>query len=154
MSPARSSAEIRREVLQRFYGKREGFYSPSTCFFCLSGVPEQVLPCRHTICDDCIVIFGSKSSTAEYHYDLTQCPMCAMRFQFTVRRLAPTKGPVVLSLDGGGIRGILQLGQLRALETRLGGDIPLSTIVDLCTGTSVGELACPINQSYPLARTH
>ncbi|KAJ5291406.1 hypothetical protein N7478_000657 [Penicillium angulare] len=140
MNPARSSAGIRREVLNRFFNEREGLYSLTACLFCMSKVPEHVLPCRHAICDDCIVIFGSKSAAAEYHHNITQCPMCITRFQFSVRLLPPTKGPNLLSLDGGGIRGILQLGLLRVLEKRLGGSIPIWSIFDLCTGTSVGAL--------------
>ncbi|KAI2791711.1 hypothetical protein POX_c04583 [Penicillium oxalicum] len=42
-------------------------------------------------------------------------------------------------LDGGGVRGIIQLGLLRALEERLGG-ISVVEIPDQCTGTSVGAL--------------
>ncbi|CAG8059875.1 unnamed protein product, partial [Penicillium nalgiovense] len=57
----------------------------------------------------------------------------------TVRQLPPTKGPIVLSLDGGGVRGIVQLGLLRALERRIGG-ISIAQVVDLFAGTSVGAL--------------
>jgi hypothetical protein len=48
-----------------------------------------------------------------------------------------------LSLDGGGIRGIQQLGLLRSLEKRLGGD-RLTGVFDLCVGTSVGMFGLSI----------
>lgn len=46
---------------------------------------------------------------------------------------------MILSLDGGGIRGVLQLGLLWALDQALGKEIPLGEVFDLCVGTSVGE---------------
>lgn len=96
------------------------------------------MPCRHTICDTCVTIFGSATRGAEYHVDLSQCPMCQIPFQLTVRQLPPTKRPVVIALDGGGIRGYITLGLLRALERRLAGVIRLPQIPDLFAGTSVG----------------
>jgi len=45
---------------------------------------------------------------------------------------------VVLSLDGGGMRGIVSLMVLKALEERLGR--PISTAVNLMAGTSAGGL--------------
>ncbi|CAI7631192.1 unnamed protein product [Penicillium pancosmium] len=40
--------------------------------------------------------------------------------------------------DGGGVRGLIQLGLLCALEKRIG--IPIALLPDLCAGTSVGAL--------------
>ncbi|KAJ5861938.1 uncharacterized protein N7529_009248 [Penicillium soppii] len=57
----------------------------------------------------------------------------------TIRQLPPTKRPVILSLDGGGVRGLIQLGLLCVLEKRIG--IPIALLPDLCAGTSVGALA-------------
>lgn len=98
-----------------------------------------MLPCGHTICDTCAVIFGAKARQGEYQFDVTECPLCGKNCQLTVRQLPPTKRPMILSLDGGGIRGILQLGLLWALDQALGGEIPLGEVFDLCVGTSVGE---------------
>ena len=96
------------------------------------------MPCHHAICDICATILGSATRGAEYHVDLSQCPMCRRSFQLTVRQLPPTKRPVVITLDGGGIRGYITLGLLRALERRLAGAIKLPQIPDLFAGTSVG----------------
>lgn len=95
------------------------------------------MPCKHTICDNCVVIFGAERSVAQYHTDLLQCPICADRFKLTIRRVPPTKGPVIFSLDGGGARGYFQLGLLQAVEKRLEG-MPFAELPDLCIGTSVG----------------
>ncbi|OQE13585.1 hypothetical protein PENSTE_c053G00066 [Penicillium steckii] len=45
-----------------------------------------------------------------------------------------------MSLDGGGIRGIIQLGLLKTLEKKLGPAISLIYIIDLWAGISVGAL--------------
>jgi hypothetical protein len=106
-----------------------------------------MLPCQHSICDNCVVTYGLPSQVAEYYFDLTRCPICNQAFKITIRQLPPTKRPVVLSLDGGGIRGIIQLGLLHSLENRLGGDIQLSEIFELFVGTSVGMLTGPLINS-------
>lgn len=138
INPTTTSAHIRQRALRRFYRSWGGLYSTTCCFFCLNRAPEHMLACRHAMCDNCIVIFGSKSQSAEYHYHIEQCPMCCQEVQLTIRQLPPTKGPNILSLDGGGVRGIIQLGLLRSLEERLGGSF-LAWSIDLCGGTSAGK---------------
>jgi hypothetical protein len=106
-----------------------------------------MLPCHHAICDICVVIFGLPSKNAEYHFDLHHCPVCSESFQVVIRQLPPTKSPVVFSLDGGGVRGMIQLGLLQSLEKRLGNEILLSQIVDLFTCTSAGMCCLFISTS-------
>ncbi|KAJ5775840.1 uncharacterized protein N7511_000851 [Penicillium nucicola] len=137
---SKTSAEIRHESLVQFHRGWGGLHSTTTCFICMCGPPEHMLPCRHAICDNCVVIYGSKSSYAEYHINLPECPICEEAVNLTIRQLPPTKGPIVISLDGGGIRGIIQLGLLRALEKRIGG-ISITQVADLFAGTSVGALS-------------
>lgn len=132
------SADIRHESLVQFHRRWGGLHSTTTCFACMCGPPEHMLPCRHAICDNCVVIYGTKSPRTEYHIDLPKCPICDKAVNLTIRQLPPTKGPIVLSLDGGGVRGIVQLGLLRALERRIGG-ISIAHIADLFAGTSVGK---------------
>lgn len=137
LGPETSSSRVRQKSLSYTYHRWGGLHSITTCLSCMCRPPEHMMPCRHTLCDECVVLFGSANSSAEYHTDFTSCPFCGANFQLTIRRLPPTKGPLILSLDGGGVRGIIQLGLLRALERRLGplriGDFP-----DQCIGTSVG----------------
>jgi len=47
-------------------------------------------------------------------------------------------GVRVLSLDGGGVRGIVELAVLRRLETCIGLGLPLGEFFDLIVGTSAG----------------
>jgi hypothetical protein len=48
--------------------------------------------------------------------------------------------PRILSLDGGGVRGIVQLELLRGIEHALGDHIPASAFFDLIVGTGTGGL--------------
>lgn len=153
MSQTKPSAIIRKSVATDFFQRYGGLYSTKSCFSCLCRAPEHMMSCRHTICDTCVVIYGMPSRSAEYHYDLKHCPLCNDDVQMTVRQLPPTKGPLILSLDGGGIRGIIQLGLLRSLEHRIGGGITIPQIFDLCAGTSVGNSVAytPVLSPHPLS---
>jgi hypothetical protein len=143
MDPVTPSVAVRRRILSRFQRRWGGLYSSTSCFFCLSRAPEHMLACSHAMCDNCVVIFGSKSSVAEHYFEVPQCPMCATEAPLAVRQLPPTKGPNILSLDGGGVRGIQELGLLRSLEKRLDGNL-LTGVFDLCVGTSVGKFGVSI----------
>lgn len=139
ISPLRTSLKIRRDALMCFGTRWSDWSLPTACLFCLGRLAEHQLPCRHAICDTCVTIFGRPTRGVEYHRDLLQCPLCQKSFQLTVRQLPPTKRPVVITLDGGGIRGMITLGLLRALERRLAGAVAtLAEIPDLIAGTSVG----------------
>ncbi|CDM38538.1 Acyl transferase/acyl hydrolase/lysophospholipase [Penicillium roqueforti FM164] len=116
-----------------------GLRSTTTYFICLCRPPEHILPCTHAIYDTCIVIFGKPSPLREYHFVIAQYPICDETSDVTVRQLPPTKNPVILSLDGGGVRGLIQLGLLQALERRIG--IPIGSLLDLYIRTSVGALS-------------
>jgi patatin-like phospholipase/acyl hydrolase len=48
--------------------------------------------------------------------------------------------PRILSLDGGGVRGVVQLELLRGIEHALGDHIPASAFFDLIVGTGTGGL--------------
>ena len=82
------------------------------------------------------MIFGKPSPLGEYHFVITQCPICDKTSDVTVRQLPPTKNPMILSLDGSGVHGLIQLGLLQALERHIG--IPIGSLSDLCIRTSVG----------------
>ncbi|CAG8905044.1 unnamed protein product [Penicillium nalgiovense] len=116
LSAVKTSAAIRKETLCRLYRQWGGLRSTTTCLVCLSRPPEHMLPCKHAICDTCVVIFGKPSRLGEYHFEIAQCPICVEN----------------------GVRGLIQLGLLRALESRIG--IPIASLPDLCIGTSVGAL--------------
>ncbi|GKZ63674.1 hypothetical protein AnigIFM49718_004355, partial [Aspergillus niger] len=140
LSPVHTSRAIRQAELIRFGRRWSALTLPTACVFCLGRWAEHQTPCRHGICDICVTMLGQRARGVEYHRDLAQCPLCQGALQLTVRQLPPTKRPVVLALDGGGIRGMVTLGLLRALEQRLAGAITLPEIPDLTAGTSVGSV--------------
>ncbi|EXU95695.1 patatin-like phospholipase family protein [Metarhizium robertsii] len=90
--------------------------SSDTCFVCLRRRPEYLLPCDHTLCRSCVKDFGD------------QC------------HRPPTAGVGLLSLDGGGVRGIVQTEILRLLEERIGLPIPVQEHFQLAAGVSAGGL--------------
>lgn len=145
---------LRQATLNELFARCAQLSSTTICLCCLCRPPEYMLGCGHSMCDTCISIFGIQAS-AEYHVDISQCPICLQPFHLTVRQLPPTKRPVIMTLDGGGVRGIVSLGLLQALEKRLGGVIRVSQIPDLVIGTSVGTsmlCLCPsVGPPYSLS---
>lgn len=110
-----------------------------TCLCCLMRQPEKVLTCGHSICDVCIRIFGTSLKKQRYNYLLTCCLLCrstgdVRRFQYQ----APTTGPRLLSLDGGGVRGVIPLAFLQTIEEELRLDCPIQQLFDFVGGTSAG----------------
>ncbi|KAL4961379.1 patatin-like phospholipase family protein [Aspergillus stella-maris] len=140
MSPAISSSRIRRDSLRQDMSVWADVKTNQVCLLCLCRPPEHVLPCGHAICDICTCIFGVRGQGAEYHFDMTACPLCLKSFSLTVRLLPPTKRPTILVLDGGGVRGVITLGFLKALENQVVGLGGLREAFDLNVGTSVGGL--------------
>ncbi|KAJ5160980.1 uncharacterized protein N7482_007984 [Penicillium canariense] len=136
LHPHNASATLRLRSLKEFHAQWSDLRSTKSCLICLCRPPEHMMPCQHAICENCTVVFGERSAEAEYHTVMWRCPICEDPCKLTIRQLPPTKQPVIFGLDGGGVRGIIQLGLLRELERRLGG-IPLAQIADFCGGTSV-----------------
>jgi hypothetical protein len=96
-----------------------------------------MLPCTHALCDTCVAIFGKFEPSRAYQVEIVQCPICERKCNMTIRQLPPTKRPIILSLDGGDVRGLIQLGLLYALEKHIG--LPIALLPDLYARTSVGK---------------
>ncbi|KAK5125943.1 hypothetical protein LTR85_011298 [Meristemomyces frigidus] len=140
----RIALDLHIEYLNQFFedvGPATAICSHATCFCCLMDVPEHPLPCGHVLCTACIKAYGkaSKSFVAlpccPLHRDATKWAKPA-----TVKFKPAGAGIRILSLDGGGIRGIVQLEVLRAIEQTLGGFLPVQTFFDLIVGTGTGGL--------------
>jgi hypothetical protein len=132
------SSVVRREILATRTPLYMSLKTNVTCLFCLLRGTDDMLPCGHAICNICERRFGERARGAEYHFGVTSCIICRESFAFTVRILPPTKRPTILVLDGGGIRGVISLGYLRALEERQG-NRSLRELFDLTLATSVGK---------------
>ncbi|KAK3358830.1 acyl transferase/acyl hydrolase/lysophospholipase [Lasiosphaeria hispida] len=114
-----------------------------SCSLCIFGRPEYELPCGHPICEFCLADFSEKGKAELEHVAVHQQCMYGPRlFE------APYKAPVrpqfsgirMLSLDGGGVRGIIQLVTLRRIENLIGLDLPIGQFFDLIVGTGTGGM--------------
>ncbi|PYH75612.1 FabD/lysophospholipase-like protein [Aspergillus uvarum CBS 121591] len=140
LQQAPGSAKLRASVLRQAASTWCTVKPSDFCLFCLRQPPVHVLPCGHTICDTCANIFGNPNAGAEYRVELVGCRLCQAPFSFVIRFLPPTKRPTLLVLDGGGVRGVVTLGYLAALEDKLGDKQGLREIFDLTVGTSAGAV--------------
>ncbi|KAH7173285.1 uncharacterized protein B0J16DRAFT_405679 [Fusarium flagelliforme] len=121
-----------------------GATTQRTCLSCLSNTPTNMLPCKpqeHGVCEDCIK--RCNHSTGEE--SLIQMSFCPLGCSFTctpwsIRVKPRTAGARILTLDGGGIRGIIELVILSKIEKEVGLGIRIQELFDLVIGTSTGGL--------------
>ena len=116
-----------------------------TCFGCLFKEPQYRLPCDHFLCDHCLGLFD-QSTEADPDPSLVihrECYLCANKdashWPFELRMKPPLGGLRVLSLDGGGVRGIVELITLKRILTATGLSMRPCDFFDLFVGTSAGE---------------
>jgi predicted acylesterase/phospholipase RssA len=141
-----AAADIHKEVvLRRFFKHLNGpekFISHSACFSCLISPPEHSLPCGHVLCTPCVKAYGT--ARGRTWTELRQCPLHEAEEQFETRWHVAVKpleaGTRILCLDGGGIRGIVELTILQQIEKMLGGTLKIQSFLDLIVGTSTGGI--------------
>lgn len=115
------------------------------CFGCFMGRPEYQLPCQHVICVKCLEDFDQTERNLEApgRFSLHSCLICGDSSSGGwpyVSKIRPELGGLrILSLDGGGVRGIVELTVLRRLEESIGLGLPLGHFFDLIVGTSTGK---------------
>ncbi|KAF2650662.1 hypothetical protein K491DRAFT_697115 [Lophiostoma macrostomum CBS 122681] len=133
--------------VKRFYqhlGGADKFISHSVCFCCLREMAEHPLPCGHILCTRCVRVYGSPSERLSGMYVVTSCPLHdttgVFPAQWGIYFKPELAGVRILSLDGGGIRGIAILETLRQVELELGKRIPVQDFFDLIVGTSTGGI--------------
>ncbi|KAI1541065.1 Patatin [Pyrenophora tritici-repentis] len=135
------AAESHKGVLQRACGFWLKLQSRETCLVCLGRRPHIGLPCGHTVCENCICVFGRASEEDPCVYHVDRCFLCELDAKHkSVRIHPPTAGAGVLSMDGGGVRGILELVFLQLLEDRIGLPMPLLRNFKVVFGTSTGGI--------------
>lgn len=108
------------------------------CITCLIGTPQHPVSCGHAICDDCVSAFGRPLSQ-EYSYSLTSCPLCdtAIVEQQVILK-PPTAGVRILTVDGGGSRGVVPLELMKTLQSELGPGQTIQDYFDIAFGVSAG----------------
>ncbi|KAI5462890.1 hypothetical protein BGZ63DRAFT_402245 [Mariannaea sp. PMI_226] len=119
-------------------------HSQRTCLMCLSHSPTNMLPCqgaKHGICQKCVHAFFHRG-VHESVLTIDGCPLgCAFDTGTWSIRVKPQEaGPRILALDGGGVRGLVQLTILQQLEQQVGFGIPIDELFDLVIGTSTGGI--------------
>ncbi|UNI24922.1 hypothetical protein JDV02_010639 [Purpureocillium takamizusanense] len=127
-------------------GNIDDFVSHSTCLACLDRIPEHCLPCGHVICSACVAAAG-KSIDGGF-VELKRCPLLEHRqaeywSKPWIGCVKPEQaGLRILTLDGGGIKGVTELELLMRIQKCLG-EVPLREFFDLIVGTSAGGIiAC------------
>ena len=133
---AQSAVETHRANLKTHRKWLAYFKSNTTCLSCLDAKPEHVLTCGHSICDTCIKKFGTESTDYEYRFRIETCVLCSNGTVLAVVK-PPSAGVTLLSIDGGGNRGLIPLKFLGRIQKVLG-DCPIQNVVDMAFGTSSG----------------
>jgi hypothetical protein len=133
-----------QEVLSNEKDFWKSAISHVTCFICLVHHPDNVLPCGHAICENCIKRFGIQDEDEIAVFQLPKCPLCQrdlifQRAPWEIQLKPENSGVRVLCLDGGGIRGVISCKILELLEDEIGLGIPIHEFFDLIVGTSTGE---------------
>ncbi|KAM5380846.1 hypothetical protein ACJZ2D_003370 [Fusarium nematophilum] len=118
--------------------------SQLTCLTCLSRCPTNMLPCEggdHGICETCLRRIGRRSEE-RCTLEVQRCPLgCTLRTDTWSIRVKPERaGPRVLALDGGGVRGVVELLLLHEIEIEVGYGIRIHELFDLVIGTSTGGI--------------
>lgn len=147
LAPREEVSRYRAEVLASDEMRRTQFWkhvkSNKTCFACLQLAPDHVLPCGHGYCETCIEEFGEPYPSIRYCIEMRQCILCGATWEGSTQQLIHRKpthaGVRLLALDGGGIRGVVELALLEKVQHRIGLQLPAHAFFDLIMGTSTGE---------------
>ncbi|KAJ3469846.1 hypothetical protein MRS44_003911 [Fusarium solani] len=118
------------------------------CLMCLCSCRPALfsLPCGHSFCETDIRRFGRRMGRRRFRIDV--CFLCQKKADLVFILKPKTKGVSLLSIDGGGVRGVIPLTNLKGLQDELGkylGDFSVQTLFDLTVGTSSGS--CSPGQS-------
>lgn len=106
--------------------------------------PQFGLSCGHSVCENCVRVFGNKNDLNPWVYHVDQCFICGAGVGSLAIRVRPENASIrVLSIDGGGVRGVAPLQFLRTLQDQLRlPNYPIQRHFDLIYGTSSGECIC------------
>jgi hypothetical protein len=109
------------------------------CLACLQRAPEHKFPCAHMFCEECCTELGVQHEEDHCLHVFDKCPLCEQACKVRIRTRPVTAGVRVLAIDGGGIRAVVPIQFLRALERAIGLDMPVQEHFDFSYGTSSGR---------------
>ncbi|KAK4197062.1 putative patatin-like phospholipase [Triangularia verruculosa] len=138
-----SISALRRELTSEIEPLFLHLFSNKTCLSCLLSSPDHVLPCGHAYCPRCIQELSTPSQLKECAFDMHFCILCDKYFDPhpTIQFKPRCAGVRILTLDGGGVRGIVELGLVKALEDEIKlPTVRLAEMFDLIVGTSTGGI--------------
>ena len=95
--------------------------------------------CGHGLCFDCVKDLTHDASVPLHRLEHISCPIHKKPQTFSPRLLPIQSGYRILSLDGGGVKGLAQLTILSHIEKKCF-DVPVIHLFDLVVGTSIGGL--------------
>ncbi|KAF2267002.1 hypothetical protein CC78DRAFT_577537 [Lojkania enalia] len=147
-TPSEYKAAVLKEHMLTLATERKlwcSIASNKTCLCCLMSIPHYVLPCRHALCEKCVKRIGERDSRDDTLFYVKVCPLCQGNTAvygrpWEIRFMPACVGPRVLSLDGGGVRGIISVKILEMLEKQTRLDIPIHQFFDMIVGTSTGGI--------------
>lgn len=140
-----TAAQLHANNLRSSSSQWSQLQSHRTCIFCICRKPEHVLTCEHAICDKCVLIFGSPVIGKEHWFEVHSCPFCLTKGRLMATLKPKTAGVRILSIDGGGVRGVVPLEFLGLLQKLLGSNLDLQDFFEQAFGTSSGK-----DKSLPL----
>jgi hypothetical protein len=105
----------------------------SLCLACLLQVPTEILQCSHKLCVPCCLELQQAGNTGDI-----ECPFCNSPVKWSHVDIPDGAGFRILTIDGGGMRGVVSAVLLKQIEEQLG--IPISELFDLIVGASFGGL--------------
>ncbi|KAK0665359.1 hypothetical protein QBC41DRAFT_339894 [Cercophora samala] len=139
-----SILQLRRELTSEIKPLFSHLFSTKTCLSCLLSSPDHVLSCGHAYCPRCIQELSTPSQWKEGAFDIHACILCDGQdpnHNQTIQFKPRCAGVRILSLDGGGVRGIVELGLVKALEDEIKlTNVRLAEMFDLILGTSTGGI--------------
>ncbi len=135
-----TASRIHGDNLRRFESYWRQMRSDNTCLVCIRRKPQYGLPCGHSICENCVRVFGECNAKDSLVFEVHKCFLCGLKTaEMIVKVKAPGAGIRVLSIDGGGTRGIMPLQFLQLLQDRIGLPYPVQDNFDIAYGTSSGK---------------
>jgi hypothetical protein len=141
LSRTNTASQVHEGVLSTHYLRLVSLKSHRSCFYCFTQMPEKVLTCGHALCNICIRIFGVRSRSERNTYELGKCKLCSIVVEDSLFRfIPPTAGIRMLTVDGGGVRGVVPLMYLQYLDESLAMfGCAVRDYFDFICGTSAGK---------------